>query len=65
MQIVVAPDSRTKSPQELIRESNFVTTPNVRLFFSLDLGICDQIYTISYYLPLLQIDGNKSFLPLC
>jgi hypothetical protein len=59
----VAPDSRNKSPQELIRESNFAITPNVDSF-SLDLGIRDQIYTISYYFPLLRIDGSKPFLPL-
>jgi hypothetical protein len=51
MRIGVAPDSHTKSSQELIIESNFAITPNVDSFF-LDLGICDQIYTISHYFPL-------------
>jgi hypothetical protein len=46
--IGVAPDSHTKSPQELIRESNFAITPNVDSFF-LDPRISDQIYKISLF----------------
>jgi hypothetical protein len=51
----------TKSAQELIRESNFAITPNVRLLVSLDPGLRDQIYSIFCYFPLLQIDGIKLF----
>jgi hypothetical protein len=60
----VAPDSHIKSPQELIRESNFAITPNVDSFFSLDLRTRDQIYFIYHYFPLLKIDEIELSLPL-
>jgi hypothetical protein len=51
MQIGVAPDSHTKSPQELIRESNFASTPNVDSVFLL---IQESVirFILSHYFPL-------------
>jgi hypothetical protein len=50
----VAPDSRTKSTQELIHELNFANTSKCRLLSSLDLGIRDQIYFISLFSSIMN-----------
>jgi hypothetical protein len=59
----VAPGSRTKSSQELIRESNLASTLNVDPFFLL---IRESVirFILSHYIPLLRIDGNKFLVPL-
>jgi hypothetical protein len=60
-----SPDSRTKSPQELIRESNLVGTPNADSFFSFESPQESMIRFILYhYFSLSQIDGNKFLVSL-